>query len=575
MAEPTPKPDIEYISDQEIAAMAARMRVADPDHDYGEFSSTSRLDALILLKLIGVKGLSSNSPYSAEDILQKLRLALWDVQRLDLLFPGKTLGGSEKLDIDSLPSWPDWKKKHVIPGFKQGGMTLDGYKDADKLDSYVFRHFQMSAFTQTENLQHLHANPSPDMRGAWYGVKNAMTTLGLDITQEGGDELPFFACYTTGTSPHILVAEVLDVKQAEWPEPTQKLWTLIRDVQETKFGHPADGPLVPMMRTPKFPVIIVRYTYMEGRPKEGSQLMEHLQARFMKEGSTLRQAREKLQLHLRTGLEMPEVHMRTFARILSSNSDLLDPEYKTEMQSHWKGISREVAKETRISFVAPCLRLRWRALEELETGVPPSKFTACNKCGETGKKLTCGSCKSVYYCNADCNKADWPKHKEVCKFSKRLLNPNSGLPANKFYLPLRTYQTTILDTGFAIEQEMIRQSGTAAPEDCPPNEYGEERFILRVNMPFDYAVGAHKGQTMFVWDRRRSLCARAGPGEVLLARERGTSVIPFDRAGHARLMELVRRRGVQGQALFVWGKRVGDCAEIDLADFPPRSIFWE
>ncbi|KAI0311544.1 hypothetical protein OF83DRAFT_1166299 [Amylostereum chailletii] len=466
------------------------MRVADPDHDNGAFPTMSRLDALILLKLIGVQGLSPQCPYSAEEVLKKLRFALWDVQRfvgLDLLFPQKTLGGHEKLDIGSLPSWPTGRRS-----------------------TYVFRHFQMSAFTQTENVQALHANPSPDMRGAWYGVKNAMTSLGLYITQEGGDNLPFLTCHTSGVSPHILVAEVLEVKQANWPEPSEKCFTYL-----------------------------------------------------VNEGSTLQAAREKLQYHLRTGLQMSEVHMRTFARILASNSDLIDPDYKREMQSHWHGVSHDVAKETRISFVAPCLRLRWRALEELETGVSLAKFTSCNKCGETGKKLTCGSCKSVYYCNTSCNKADWPEHKEVCKFSKRLLTPNSGLPANKFYVPLRTYHPTILDSGFAIEQEMIRESGSPPPGECPSNEYGEKRFMLRVHMPPDYAVGAVKGQSMFVWDRRRSLCARAGPGEVLFAREQGTSEIPFDRAGHAKLMGLVRRGGVQGQVMFVWGKRVGDCVEIE------------
>ena len=64
-------------------------------------------------------------------------------------------------------------------------------------------------------------------------------------------------------------------------------WKWFKEHQEVKFHKPASGlfsnailrgfiihisifnagPLVPMMRTPKFPVIIVRYTYSEGRPK--------------------------------------------------------------------------------------------------------------------------------------------------------------------------------------------------------------------------------------------------------------------------------------------------------------------
>ena len=73
-----------------------------------------------------------------------------------------------------------------------------------------------------------------------------------------------------------------------------------------------------------------------------------------------RKAREQLQFHLQSGIEMFETHLRTFARVLSANSDLLDPEYKAELQSHWSGLSQDVIKETNISFIVPCLRLRWR-----------------------------------------------------------------------------------------------------------------------------------------------------------------------------------------------------------------------
>lgn len=47
------------------------------------------------------------------------------------------------------------------------------------------RHFQMSAFNQQENLQGPHINPPPTILGAWYGVKNAMTSLAMDITEQG------------------------------------------------------------------------------------------------------------------------------------------------------------------------------------------------------------------------------------------------------------------------------------------------------------------------------------------------------------------------------------------------------
>ena len=47
----------------------------------------------------------------------------------------------------------------------------------------------------------------------------------------------------------------------------------------------------------------------------------------------------------------------------------------------------------------------------------------CDECGkESNVKLKCCSkCKLAYYCSADCQRADWKKHKIVCKeFSKEM-----------------------------------------------------------------------------------------------------------------------------------------------------------
>ncbi len=138
------------------------------------------------------------------------------------------------------------------------------------------------------------------------------------------------------------------------------------------------GPLVPMMQTPKFPLVLVRYSYMEGRPKVrgrhesylyrltknqgGSQFTLFLEAKIKKNmpRASAKQVREKLQFHMQCGEQVSEAHLRLFARLLSFNSELLDPTYSEEQQSHWSGISQAAVKETRISFFIPCLRLRWR-----------------------------------------------------------------------------------------------------------------------------------------------------------------------------------------------------------------------
>lgn len=42
--------------------------------------------------------------------------------------------------------------------------------------------------------------------------------------------------------------------------------------------------------------------------------------------------------------------------------------------------------------------------------------STCMKCGTKGEDMQrCSGCRSVTYCNAKCQKADWKEHKTVCK----------------------------------------------------------------------------------------------------------------------------------------------------------------
>lgn len=47
------------------------------------------------------------------------------------------------------------------------------------------RHFQMSVYTQLENMKGNFMNPPPQIHGAWSGVRNIMRTLAEEITKEG------------------------------------------------------------------------------------------------------------------------------------------------------------------------------------------------------------------------------------------------------------------------------------------------------------------------------------------------------------------------------------------------------
>jgi len=91
-------------------------------------------------------------------------------------------------------------------------------------------------------------------------------------------------------------------------------------------------------------------------------LTGRLQERFGEgmPGASQAEISRKFQMELSAGEEVESSHLRMFARLLSFNSELLGSDYVGEMQSHWNGISRQVANESNISFFVPCLRLRWR-----------------------------------------------------------------------------------------------------------------------------------------------------------------------------------------------------------------------
>ncbi|KAF8527758.1 hypothetical protein JB92DRAFT_3210160 [Gautieria morchelliformis] len=556
--------------------------VSDQKQGSGAFSSLTKRDVLQWLKLLGVNTLGpsvseaveKNGKEQKQVLITKLRLALCDVQRLDLLFPGYVYGESPNMKLGNLPSWPNWHDARPELRFTSTGpQKVDGYADAARIDSYVMRHFSTMAFTQQENIQVTPMNAAKDITGAWIGTKQIMAKASLDITREGGKDTPFVIYYAEGKQPatSALIMEIMEVKQASWPEPGPKFLREIKMAQERKFGNSSDGPLNPMMQTPKVPVVVVRYSYIEGTRairEGGSQFTRYLESRLketMPPNTSAAALRNKLMFHLKCGETIPEEHIRMFARLLSHNAGLVDCEWRDDLQSHWF-LPKEVEQETNISFFVPCPRLRFRALEEIETGKPPTPFNRCSTCGKDGSKSVCGSCKAACYCDLQCSKAGWPKHKAVCKFSKKILDDPASLPSNKFLIPARAYFSWSLDFGFANEQEIVKM-GSGTVYESPRNEYGDERFVCFAILRL---VGPSISITMF--DRRRSVLVMAGHTEHRAAMEAGIT-IPFDKEGYSKFVKLIQKKGHGFQLLYVWVKRVGDCLEVDLEDVPNQSEY--
>ncbi|KAJ7079575.1 hypothetical protein B0H15DRAFT_858273 [Mycena belliarum] len=577
---------------EEISRLAAKMRVADPDRDNGDFASLTTNDAMSWLmgfgqiKEIDPKMKAARNPQELREMaVEKLRIALWDMQRFDYLFPDRVYSKTPNFKIARLESWPKWKEPHKeVRAGGMGTQKFDGFKDAERLNSYIMTHYNMMAFTQPELVQGLSMNPPKGPAGNWIGVKKIMGHAALDITGEGGRDTPFVVYFQRDI---LLIMEILDVKRVSWPEPGPKFFKHLQESQEVKFGTDPGAPLVPMMQTPKIPLVVVRYSYLEGRPKGGSQFTLHLESRLreiLPPGTSNDKVRVELERHLSSGEEMAEEHLLMFARLLSHNADLVDKEWVEDQQSHWN-IQKDVKSETRISFFTPCLRPRFRAVEEIETGKAPTPYTQCGACNKEAKKTMCGSCRAVCYCSPECAKANWPEHKADCKTSKKILNDPASLPKDTLYIPVRAFVPWVADFGFANEQEAVKMGGPVIAEN-PRNEYGTERFICRAILPnagkaqWDPHQGKvvyydRGGGTAVLWDRRRSIIVRLAPEEPPQALKSGI-VIPFHDAGYQQFRQVLQKHGIQGQLLYVWVRRVGDCIEVDLKDIPDqRSIQWD
>lgn len=58
----------------------------------------------------------------------------------------------------------------------------------------------------------------------------------------------------------------------------------------------------------------------------------------------------------------------------------------------------------------------------METETPTNIVALCPPCAYCGKEnatMRCSLCKETNYCNRECQKKDWPQHKEICSGIKR------------------------------------------------------------------------------------------------------------------------------------------------------------
>ncbi len=91
--------------------------------------------------------------------------------------------------------------------------------------------------------------------------------------------------------------------------------------------------------------------------------------------------------------------------------------------------------------------------------------------------MTCVACESIHYCSADCQRADWRAHKVACKRTEA--PPPTGDSAWFSVAPrpeLADFYKTTISTKATNPVQMSVSQGT----NMPPNPYGHDRFIIKV-----------------------------------------------------------------------------------------------
>ncbi|KAF7345105.1 Ankyrin repeat and mynd domain-containing protein 2-like [Mycena venus] len=583
---------------EKLAFYASLWRVADPDLDKGAFSSLNTSEAMSWIMAIGhVNEIDPRIKQSREQqrqydvAIENLRVALWDIQRFEYLFPLIPYSKRPNFDISSLESWPVWKIPHT--NVRDPWTQMENAQEKwERMSSYVVTQFHLMAFTQRDIAEKYFMTPPQGVLGNWIGVKKIMSQAGLDIT-EAGVWIPFQVYFFNDI---ILIMEILDVKRLPWPAPGSGILNKLLDHQENRSGgyqggnyHPlgfelpdtiSQAALIwpPALQTPKAPLVVVRYSYTQGRPAGGSDFMVHLESRLQElspPGTSADDVRVQLESHILAAQQTPPEHLLMMARLLSFNADLINQKWADDQQSK---ISQAARKETRISFFVPCLRPRFtsvssmlfyygqnltkrRAVEEIETGLTPKKYLLCVRCRQETERAICRICKAVFYCGPDCARRYWPQHKLVCQTSIQILYAPSSLPPGTLYIPVRTYTHWVADFGFANAQEAI-EFGNPSLGECAVNQYGTDRFMCRILWAGEPEhLDERLWQTAVLFDRRRSVIVRFGPKETERAQKRGI-VIPFHETGYRKLGEVIQRYEAHDQSMYFWVRRVGDCIEV-------------
>ncbi|KAL1006160.1 hypothetical protein UPYG_G00068670 [Umbra pygmaea] len=95
----------------------------------------------------------------------------------------------------------------------------------------------------------------------------------------------------------------------------------------------------------------------------------------------------------------------------------------------------------------------------------------CELCGKMENLLKCGRCRNSFYCSKEHQKADWKKHKQVCKEAE---NPDCQLHLEPTQQPARIAKRVQVNQLKCVEkQNYLSSMSTPNPSNLNPSKDGE------------------------------------------------------------------------------------------------------
>ncbi|TCD62461.1 hypothetical protein EIP91_006831 [Steccherinum ochraceum] len=155
----------------------------------------------------------------------------------------------------------------------------------------------------------------------------------------------------------------------------------------------------------------------------------------------------------------------------------------------------------------------------------------CQSCGRIASSLKqCNDCHMVRYCSAECQRNDWPKHKESCRpFDETntvALRPryNSGIAST-----ISPSDVARAAMGIPTQPPSSRSTRAAL---APPEFAYPKSVIIKVQVPLSGWGGSSSTGDSMIYTKKRDLSCVVSPTD--------------DRDAYLRISEVVKEKGIGG-----------------------------